>query len=164
MISPSPLSPALSLISAVAATVRTPADAAPLAAAAADRCLLVVHRTGRAAARRLALAARTRPRERPTAAAARARSPTLTAAVARPTTIAATAAIAISATTTASAAATAVAVATRLRTGRPAVAGHLDAQLPAVQHATVHRLQRVLGVALVVEPVRWKWNEPNKYR
>lgn len=141
------------LIPTVAATVRTPADAAPLAAAAADRCLhLVVHRADAAATRRLALGTGARTRERATAARTRTRaSATLCSAVTRAAaTFAATAAALTRATTIA--AALAVAVATRLRAGRPAVAGHLDAQLPAVQHATVHGLQRVLSVALVVEP------------
>lgn len=34
----------------------------------------------------------------------------------------------------------------------PSVAGHLDAELPAVQHAPIHGVERVLGVTFVVEP------------
>lgn len=49
-----------------------------------------------------------------------------------------------------SAAGAAVTAAVRRR--RPPVARHLHAQLPAVEHATVHRVQCVFGVALVVEP------------
>lgn len=38
-----------------------------------------------------------------------------------------------------------------MRVGRAAVAGHLHAELPAVQHRPVHRVHRVLRVPLVVE-------------
>lgn len=38
-----------------------------------------------------------------------------------------------------------------MRVGRAAVAGHLHAQLAAVQHGAIHGVHGVLGVALVVE-------------
>lgn len=38
----------------------------------------------------------------------------------------------------------------------PSIAGHLDAQLPAVQHTSVHGIESILSIAFVVEPNKRK--------